>query len=252
MPKEKGSLWGMIVGDEPGPFARVLHTVSGGDEGSWGEKCIAQLLRNRIADAAFFQNVYVPLNNKTAELDLVMVSRSGIYIFESKAFGGKIYGHPDHMHWTQYLGGTKNSFYNPVKQNENHCRYLSRALQIPWNSTFSFVVFENRTDLSKVFPLSGAHFVVCNRNHLLRTLKNILSARTSVFSEERLTQICNQLREWSCADSQTKQQHIQQVQTHMFGDICPVCGKRLVSRNGKYGAFLGCSGYPKCTYTREK
>lgn len=30
---------------------------------------------------------------------------------------------------------------------------------------------------------------------------------------------------------------------------CPVCGKKLVRRNGRYGYFLGCSGFPKCNYT---
>lgn len=28
--------------------------------------------------------------------------------------------------------------------------------------------------------------------------------------------------------------------------VCPKCGKPLVKRAGKYGEFLGCSGYPKC------
>lgn len=27
---------------------------------------------------------------------------------------------------------------------------------------------------------------------------------------------------------------------------CPKCGKPLALRNGKYGPFLGCSGYPAC------
>ncbi len=31
--------------------------------------------------------------------------------------------------------------------------------------------------------------------------------------------------------------------------ICPECGKFLKERSGKYGKFLGCSGYPKCKYT---
>lgn len=30
---------------------------------------------------------------------------------------------------------------------------------------------------------------------------------------------------------------------------CPLCGKLLMRRNGKYGSFYGCSAYPKCTYT---
>lgn len=31
---------------------------------------------------------------------------------------------------------------------------------------------------------------------------------------------------------------------------CPVCGSRLVHRKGRYGYFLGCSGYPGCSYTK--
>jgi DNA topoisomerase-1 len=32
---------------------------------------------------------------------------------------------------------------------------------------------------------------------------------------------------------------------------CPKCGKSLVERNGKNGAFLGCSGFPKCRHTQN-
>jgi len=32
---------------------------------------------------------------------------------------------------------------------------------------------------------------------------------------------------------------------------CPDCGKPLVMRFGRYGAFLGCTGYPECKYTRD-
>lgn len=32
---------------------------------------------------------------------------------------------------------------------------------------------------------------------------------------------------------------------------CPDCQGELKVRQGKYGVFLGCSNYPKCTYTRN-
>lgn len=32
---------------------------------------------------------------------------------------------------------------------------------------------------------------------------------------------------------------------------CPRCGKSLVARNGRYGPFIGCSGFPQCRYTRQ-
>lgn len=34
-------------------------------------------------------------------------------------------------------------------------------------------------------------------------------------------------------------------------DICPRCGGTLVKRSGKYGAFMGCSNYPKCRYIKK-
>ena len=32
---------------------------------------------------------------------------------------------------------------------------------------------------------------------------------------------------------------------------CPQCGKPLMSRRGKFGVFVGCSGYPDCRYIRK-
>ena len=34
-------------------------------------------------------------------------------------------------------------------------------------------------------------------------------------------------------------------------DICPECGSLLKERKGKFGAFIGCTGYPQCRFTRE-
>lgn len=34
-------------------------------------------------------------------------------------------------------------------------------------------------------------------------------------------------------------------------NLCPKCSGVLKHRNGKYGSFIGCSNYPKCTYTKS-
>ena len=34
-------------------------------------------------------------------------------------------------------------------------------------------------------------------------------------------------------------------------DKCPRCGSILVKRHGRFGAFMGCTGYPECTYTEN-
>jgi DNA topoisomerase-1 len=34
-------------------------------------------------------------------------------------------------------------------------------------------------------------------------------------------------------------------------DTCPRCGKPLREKNGRFGRFVGCTGYPKCKYTSK-
>ncbi len=35
------------------------------------------------------------------------------------------------------------------------------------------------------------------------------------------------------------------------GEICPNCGKPLVIKNGRFGKFLACSGFPDCKFTKS-
>ncbi|MDR3772364.1 MAG: type I DNA topoisomerase [Terracidiphilus sp.] len=35
------------------------------------------------------------------------------------------------------------------------------------------------------------------------------------------------------------------------GEDCPLCSKPLVLRQGQYGEFVSCSGYPKCKYVKQ-
>jgi DNA topoisomerase-1 len=39
--------------------------------------------------------------------------------------------------------------------------------------------------------------------------------------------------------------------TEVLDEPCPKCGKPLSKRLGKRGAFIGCTGYPECDYTRN-
>ena len=42
------------------------------------------------------------------------------------------------------------------------------------------------------------------------------------------------------------------IAKHCFLDIrqCPICGRELRKRKGKFGEFLGCSGFPTCKGSR--
>ena len=35
------------------------------------------------------------------------------------------------------------------------------------------------------------------------------------------------------------------------GEMCPECGKPLARRRGRFGPFIGCTGYPECKYVKK-
>lgn len=46
----------------------------------------------------------------------------------------------------------------------------------------------------------------------------------------------------------TKSETVEQTASRM---TCPQCGQRMVVRQGRFGRFLACSGYPACRYTQS-
>jgi DNA topoisomerase-1 len=34
------------------------------------------------------------------------------------------------------------------------------------------------------------------------------------------------------------------------GELCPLCGRPLVKKHGRFGEFIGCSGFPECRYIK--
>lgn len=38
----------------------------------------------------------------------------------------------------------------------------------------------------------------------------------------------------------------------LLEETCPECGKPLVKRNGRFGEFIACSGYPNCHFIKKK
>ena len=42
-----------------------------------------------------------------------------------------------------------------------------------------------------------------------------------------------------------------QIRDEPTGEMCPECGEPLVYKLGKYGKFIGCSGFPSCRFTQQ-
>lgn len=272
MPKEKGSLAGMLLGLEPGPLARLKHDFSGAGEGEWGENSIATMLRNHVIGANVFQNVYIPVKgqDKTSEIDILMFCPFGIFVIESKAFGGKIYGYENANEWTQYLGQKESKFYNPIKQNETHCKNVAEVLGVSRQDLISLIVFEDRADLSKVQESARSNVIICKRTTVHPILKAMKKENGILYSENNIKKFRRRIESLCFPDEDTVKKHVESAQLakedmhHRMEEreiakkaaaesrTCPSCGKPLVLRKGPYSDFYGCSGYPDCRFTMPK
>lgn len=118
-----------------------------------GEKAAVEYLHRlmkeyNVRHYHILQNVileYAP--NRTTEIDIVCLTRKGIYVIEVKNYKGKITGKQEDHQWTQQVG-YKNpktySFYNPVRQNQTHINTLKRYVDVP---LYSWVWFGEKAEL---------------------------------------------------------------------------------------------------------
>ncbi len=56
---------------------------------------------------------------------------------------------------------------------------------------------------------------------------------------------------WNTFEPALNQSRHAAYQHRLIGENCPKCGQPLLRRDSKKGAFIGCSGYPDCTYSRN-
>lgn len=243
-----------IKGEEPGLLKKFPHAMQG--KGHYGEYLTEYALEHgNLGEVAVFSNVIVPRISgptSTSEIDVIMLHEKGVFVIESKNYSGWIFGSAEQRNWTVTLNSkTKNQFYNPIKQNRAHVNALSDFLGLETEAFRSYIVFSERCELKKV-PADTRDYVICRRHHLLSNIRKDLVLFQPIFDQAMLEQLQSKLKALSEGSTQdAKQAHVQQAQQLASGEICPRCGSKLVKRNGKYGAFMGCSSYPKCRFTRN-
>ncbi len=99
-----------------------------------GERNIDERLRRLLKeDEYIFTNILLPTrNNRTIEIDAVIVSRKGIFCIEIKTWVGCITGNDKDKYWLQEYGDPSRepkNHNNPVLQNDKHCGILERILR---------------------------------------------------------------------------------------------------------------------------
>lgn len=218
-------------------------------KGYIGEKEVSFILSFLPSDKyKIIHNILIKSNNKTIQIDHVVISIYGIFVIETKNYKGWITGSDNSEYWTKNMFGNKDYFYNPIKQNKAHILALSKQLGIRLNEFIPIIAFSNGADL-KV----NTTYNVIYTTQINKLIKEYAEIK---FQENDIQKLYEKISLLNIVSSESKKQHISEVRNIIVTKelmikqgICPRCGHSLVLRKGRYGDFLGCSNYPKCKFT---
>lgn len=157
----------------------------------------------------FLFNVYLPYKDGTTEIDVVFLHEKGVFVFECKSYSGNVYGKQSSFKWTQYLDGKKNTFYNPIKQNETHIKALKEVIPLTEKQYISFIAFSDRTKLKVEYE--PQRLLVDNAENTIIELKKALKKIDICFSKEDIDKMYSQLIQYCRVEDDVKEQHIQNI-----------------------------------------
>lgn len=221
-------------------------------KGAKGERDIARILRRLNKKQYIVLNdIYIRANNRSTQIDHLVISTQGIFVIETKNYDGWIHGHEKSQYWTQSFYKKKISFRNPIKQNWAHIFILKSALSnYRYVKYHPMIVFAGKAKLKNI----SSNIPVIYKNRLLKTIKKTDSDNLSISQVEEIAAYLNEI---NITDGNREKEHnkyvkrnIQQRDEDVNALVCPNCGGILQLRNGQYGGFYGCSNYPRCKYSK--
>ncbi len=109
-----------------------------------GEAAVARALTSRFVSPAYhlLNNITLPVDDGTTQIDHILVSRSGIFVIETKHYRGTIFGDRSESNWVQMFFRSQFPFQNPIQQNHKHVATVMKLLpSVPSECVHSLVVF---------------------------------------------------------------------------------------------------------------
>jgi len=109
-----------------------------------GEARVRQVLTTyfQLPDYHLLNNITLPFEDGTTQIDQILVSTRGIFVIETKHYSGELLANEKSPAWTQVLRMAKIQMPNPIRQNYRHVKVVRDLLDfIPKEHSHSLVVF---------------------------------------------------------------------------------------------------------------
>jgi len=195
-----------------------IEEVTSLDRGEESERSLIARFRDYgFPPGAIFHDLYVPTKGGNfSQIDLVILTKAGLAVFEVKDYSGWLFGNGKQQQWTQVLnyGKEKHRFYNPILQNSQHISHLKRYLQrnVP---LFSIIVFDGDCELKNINFVPADTFVT-KPQYATDIIHKISISHPHVQYDNEMLRVLKQAVAYG-ADPEIRRQHVENVHD-MLGD----------------------------------
>lgn len=192
-----------------GYISLMIYLIFFYSKGKAGENAVARRLKRLPTEEyKVINDLMLPTQYGTTQIDHVVVSRYGVFVIETKNYRGNIYGSKDASEWKQYTRYDVYSMINPIRQNDLHVKCVDKYLQnLGINSKLiSIIVFTHRARVK-------VNQNVCDIVYTDELLLNILSYSDFQLSQEEVEQIYNKLLTENIISKEARREHIKRIKT---------------------------------------
>ncbi len=208
------------------------------------EKTLKKLNKNKYR---YYKKIHLGGPDKNMFLDYVIISRFGVFVIKIVEHIGTIYGGEKDIEWKVY---TKNrgilKFKSPLPGNFDRIKRLYRDIsEIDPQNFHSIILFPNKTKLM----VDTINAKVINENSLIEYIEEFKDEVLSDLKFSYLIQLFESYKSFSNGSSLSKL--FKKKKEVPKTEKCPLCGAKLIYKEGDFGDYYICSNFPTCRYRKE-
>ncbi len=177
------------------------------------ERRIEAEIKENFSEAKIIKNAYIPKGKgEYSEIDLIAITRKGIFIIESKNVTGKITGNwKEEKLQISHPGGQTFDLYNPIIQNTGHFYALRNLLGMKNDLFRSVIVFGDKAYIQN-FKNIPFYAQVCKVNNLIYSMDILFSRFKETLEDYQINNIYETIISFVEETEEKKEKHIERLE----------------------------------------
>lgn len=245
----------------------IINDLQFAEAGLKGEKEIEFCLKNANIGMYVLHDINLEIDGLNAQIDYIVITPARYYLIECKNMIGNITIDNNGQFIREYIINgkkVKKAIESPLRQSERHRDVLLKIAYDNRKNAISKLLFDEK-NFEKYHK---AIVVFANNSAILYNKYAPKEVKQKVIRSDELINYMKKDIAETPIDLRDSQREMEEYAKKLLGrhvekeidyeslykvddTICPQCGGKLVERNGKYSKFIGCSNYPKCTFTKK-